>query len=443
VVWFFLTVGSSLLWSVNNHLDKFMADRYYSGGALHGTLMFLTAMLGAIMSAAIFVVHPVALHLPVANVAVLLIVGVIDFVYVFPYIIALLRDEASRVAPLFQIGPVFSYLLATLFLGEHLTVREVIAGMIITLGAIGINLDIDNGFRLKRSVLSLMLLSTGLFSLETFLFKLGARDYGYWSGAAYQYLGAALAGLVLAVVSSRYRRDFARNLSRAPTRGADTERRGGYAEHGGAHHAQLRDTACAARACDVCVQHPAVLCDRARGAPHHVRAAYRHRSDRPPPPRPESAVHDGYGRRHLRAPGRLMGRFLPTNQDSQGTATADSPRTSGKAGLTATVTATRVAGRGRPRTTRRPKSLHHNIKWPSTTRREPLGGNLSIPGLRVRVPLSGQLGLVFGMLDTVPLDSCQKIGAMASRQRCTDPEGTQAKGTLSILAPSIGISRFL
>jgi transporter family protein len=209
MIWFWLTILSSLLWSVNNHLDKFLAERYYRGGELPGTLMFLTATLGAAFSLIIVIANPSARSVPAGSIAVLLLAGMLDFVYLFPYTMALLRDEASRVAPLFQLYPVFTYVLATVFLGEQITARQLVAGLVITVGAVGINLDVDDRLRPRGSVLLLMLVATALFATETFLFKLGARTVGFWPGAAYQYLGAAIGGLMLAAVSRRYRQDFA------------------------------------------------------------------------------------------------------------------------------------------------------------------------------------------------------------------------------------------
>jgi uncharacterized membrane protein len=211
MLWFWLSITAALLWSINNHLDKYLYKRYYRD-ALPGALMFLSAALGGIFALAILIIHPVALTVPLPQVILLLTAGLLDFCYIFPYIHALMRDETSRVAPLFQVGPVFSFFLAWLFLHEQLTTHEILSAVLLLVGAFAINLDIDNGFRFKKGVFGLMILATGLFSLETFLFKYGAIQVGFWSGAFYQYIGAALAGAILAVASPKYRRAFIKIL---------------------------------------------------------------------------------------------------------------------------------------------------------------------------------------------------------------------------------------
>jgi drug/metabolite transporter (DMT)-like permease len=207
MLWFWLSITAALLWSINNHLDKYLYERYYRD-SIPGALMFLSAGLGGLFALVILVVHPVALTVPLPRVALLLLAGVLDFCYIFPYIHALMRDEASRVAPLFQVGPIFSFILAWVFLHEHLSVHELLAAITLIGGAFAINLDLDNGLRFKKDVFGLMLVATGLFSLETFLFKYGALHVGFWSGAFYQYLGACLSGLVLAIISRKYRQAF-------------------------------------------------------------------------------------------------------------------------------------------------------------------------------------------------------------------------------------------
>jgi drug/metabolite transporter (DMT)-like permease len=128
-----------------------------------------------------------------------------------------MRDEASRVVPLFQMAPVFSYALAWVFLHEQLTQTQGIAAVVIIIASIAINLDLDNQLRFKKTVFWLMMLAAGLFATEGFLFKYGATNYDFWDGVFYQYAGMALAGLGVALASKKFRDNFAK-VFRANTR---------------------------------------------------------------------------------------------------------------------------------------------------------------------------------------------------------------------------------
>ena len=56
------------------------------------------------------------------------------------YLQALQSEEASVVAPFFQAGPLFGYVLAYLVLGETLTPRQMAGGALIIVGALFVSL---------------------------------------------------------------------------------------------------------------------------------------------------------------------------------------------------------------------------------------------------------------------------------------------------------------
>ncbi|HEY6736728.1 MAG TPA: EamA family transporter [Candidatus Saccharimonadia bacterium] len=209
MTWFWLALLSPLLWSINNHIDKYLFTKYYQT-ARPGSLMFIMSGVSAVLAAAVFIFNPAARQVPLGNILILLLGGVLYFAGIFQYIFALMRDEASRVVPLFQIGPIFSYLLAWVILHEQLQPAQLAAGALIIIAAVGISLDLDDRFRLKKAVLGYMLLATIILAVEGLLFKIGAAHIGFWPGAAYQYAGTALAGVIWWLVAPAFRQDFRR-----------------------------------------------------------------------------------------------------------------------------------------------------------------------------------------------------------------------------------------
>ena len=67
--------------------------------------------------------------------------------------VALQGEEASVVAPYFQAGPLFGYGLAYLVLGETLSSRQMIGGVLILLGALFVSIRFEHGLRLFKLAL--------------------------------------------------------------------------------------------------------------------------------------------------------------------------------------------------------------------------------------------------------------------------------------------------
>ena len=66
------------------------------------------------------------------SIALIIMSGILYMAAILLYLQALRTEEASVVAPFFQAGPLFGYVLAYLVLGETLTPRQMAGGLLIT-----------------------------------------------------------------------------------------------------------------------------------------------------------------------------------------------------------------------------------------------------------------------------------------------------------------------
>ena len=208
--WFFIALAAPFFWSLCNHIDKYQVENFYRN-VRAVTLLIFTSVVSLFFSLFILLAKHDVYHMAWKDILIVFVAGIFFLLANFPYIYALMKDEASRVVPLFQVIPIFSYTLALLFLGETLTIAQLLGGAIILSGAILITLDLDDKFRLKKSVLGLMMLSAALLSIEGFLFKFVGRNAGFWPTAFYQYLGTASVGLVMLALPT-FRKDLSKVL---------------------------------------------------------------------------------------------------------------------------------------------------------------------------------------------------------------------------------------
>jgi drug/metabolite transporter (DMT)-like permease len=128
---------------------------------------------------------------------------------------ALADEETSIVVPFFQLIPVFGYIFGYVFLGEILSIQQIIAAGIVILGAIILSLEFNEEQKLsfKKKALVFMVVSTLLIAFSEVLFKLVAIEEGsFWSSLFWNYSGLVLVGLILFIFVRNYRLEFLKLL---------------------------------------------------------------------------------------------------------------------------------------------------------------------------------------------------------------------------------------
>ena len=200
-----LAALSPLIWAVVNHIDKYAVEKYMHGRD-PGALILFTGLAAYVMGAAVYLFGHV--HLLPLRTAILMIGGgaMLIFSYI-PYLYAMAKDEASNVAPLFQLITPLSYIFALIFLGEHVGFLPSVAGALIFFGALTLSFDFKR-FRFKRRSFLLMLLASVMIAGNVVIFKFFALETSFWATAFYDLVGAALGGTLLFLCVGRYRRTF-------------------------------------------------------------------------------------------------------------------------------------------------------------------------------------------------------------------------------------------
>lgn len=207
--WFFFALAAPALWGIVNHIDKYIINKYYKGSGL-GSLVVYTSISGAVLAIFIALFNFGAIRIPVIDAVVIAISGAILIAAFIPYMHAMEEEDPAVVVALFQLIPVFTYLLALIFLKEQLTTSQLLASGLIILGALIISLETAGKIRFKLKSFFLMVLSSGMIALDNLLFKVIALDATFWGTVFWGYIGGAIFGLVLLGVIKHYRVEFVR-----------------------------------------------------------------------------------------------------------------------------------------------------------------------------------------------------------------------------------------
>lgn len=208
--WFFIALVAPILWSLSNHIDKYLIDKHFKDDGI-GALIVSSAIIGIFLLPIIYFIQPSAVDIKL-NLALLIILNGILYIFaLFPYMYALEKDEASIVVPLFQLIPIFSYFLGIIFLDEILTIKQILSSLLIIIGAIGISLELEVGKKIiKKNILLLMILTSFLYAINGLIFKIVAIKEDFLTTSFWEYVGFSISAFFLLIFVKSYRKQFLR-----------------------------------------------------------------------------------------------------------------------------------------------------------------------------------------------------------------------------------------
>lgn len=205
--WFLIALVAPALWSLTNHVDKFLLGKYFKEGG-EGALLIFSSVFAVVTVPVIGVFAPSVFAIAPMHAVIMVLVGVVYIIALIPYMYAMQEDEASIVAPLFQLFAVFSYVFGLFFLHEQLTAVQFLAGVLIITGAVLLSVDFTDTPKFKWRVFWLMCLSSLLLSINAGVFKLVAIEYDFWTTLFWDYVGLIVIGLLLLTCVRTYRTQF-------------------------------------------------------------------------------------------------------------------------------------------------------------------------------------------------------------------------------------------
>lgn len=220
--WFFIALIPPILWSIVNHIDKYLLSKYFKGNGIGSILLFSSLFSIVVLPCIVFFTPISFLGISFGKAIFLLIVGVINALAFYLYLKALNEEETSVVIPLLQMIPVFGYFLAYPILGEVLSTQQVLFAMVVLLGISILSLDFDLDNRrisVRKKVLLLVFASSFLFALHDVLFKRVTTESSFFVSAFWQHAGMTVTGIFVFIFHKKYRHQFIETFKINKTRG--------------------------------------------------------------------------------------------------------------------------------------------------------------------------------------------------------------------------------
>jgi uncharacterized membrane protein len=207
VSWVFFAFSGPVLWAISVHLDKYLVERFFKQSDVAVLLVF-TAWIGVLLLPFIWFLEPSVTNAGAGSIALIILSGIFYMLALLLYLQSLQTEEASVVAPYFQAGPLFGYVLAYLVLGETLSARQMAGGVLIVLGALFVSLRFHQGLRMFKAGLAARMLTCGfMMALSGLIFKIYAIEVAFWTTTFWLFVGEAIFGCALLLVPF-YRRHF-------------------------------------------------------------------------------------------------------------------------------------------------------------------------------------------------------------------------------------------
>lgn len=208
--WFLIALIAPVLWSTVNHIDKHLLSKHQEGRGVGAILIFSSLSSIVILPFIAFFYRSQIFSISFNDFLTLLFIGFLGALAFYFYLKGMEIEEASIVIPLFQFDPIFGYVLSYFILKESLVLPQILSALLILLGILilSVEIDIENKFRFKKRVLSLIMISSFFFALNGVLFKKLALADSFWISIFWQYVGITLFGIIILLFFKKFRQDF-------------------------------------------------------------------------------------------------------------------------------------------------------------------------------------------------------------------------------------------
>lgn len=207
--WFLIALGAPFLWSLVNISDQYLVARYSTGERGSGALVLFSSFIGIVVAFLIGMLTTGVFEISNLDKFLLITTGGITIAWVILYLFALETGDVSSVVPWFLTIPVFGYLLAYLFLGETLSMQQLIGSLVVLIGASFMVIDFSGQKqKFARRPALYMLLASFLIAVIGVIFKFVTVGNNFWVSSFWEYIGLGFFGIIIFLFVPKYRKEF-------------------------------------------------------------------------------------------------------------------------------------------------------------------------------------------------------------------------------------------
>lgn len=209
MTWFFIALGAPFLWALVNISDQYLVEHYSKGEHGSGGLVLFSSLIGVFVALIIPFFTVGVFSISFIDKLLLISTGGLSIAWIILYLFTLEIEDVSAVVPWFLTVPIFGYILGFVFLGETLTMNQMIGSAIVLLGVAIISIDFTAGKRnFKWKPVLYMLSACLMIALSGVIFKYVTVGENFWVSSFWEYFGLGIIGLFIYIFVPKYRREF-------------------------------------------------------------------------------------------------------------------------------------------------------------------------------------------------------------------------------------------
>jgi len=207
--WFLIALAAPFLWSVVNISDQYLVAKYSAGENTSGGIVLFGGFIAIAIAFIIGIFTAGIFQIPILDKLLLVMVGGITIAWVLFYFRALEIGDVSAVVPWFLTVPIFGFVLGYLFLGETLSVQQLLGSLIILLGGFFVLVDFSESkkkFAWKSALY--MVVACFLIAAAGIIFKYVTVGGSFWISSFWEYVGFGIFGVLAYFFIPKYRHEF-------------------------------------------------------------------------------------------------------------------------------------------------------------------------------------------------------------------------------------------
>jgi len=183
--------------AINNYIDKYLLSKIFHEERNLSVLLIFSSIIWIVALTIIRFFAGNVFAISTLDKLVVMWGGILYILSLVPYLYAMRKDDASTVVPLFQMIAPISLILGYFFLGESLSIKQLLGFIIVFVSSVLLSLDITHKIKFKHQVFLWMLLSCVLTSFMYIAFKRVHIETPFWTTMFWQYVWFGVVSLVL------------------------------------------------------------------------------------------------------------------------------------------------------------------------------------------------------------------------------------------------------